>query len=100
MKDAHQPTGSERRRASKLYLSGAKLYEQEKFEAALKDYQQAAELDPANQNYGMAVEIARSHAVAALIQAAAKARIQGDVQGARAAMSRAFQIDPHNPQLA
>jgi len=100
MKDAHQPTGSERRRASKLYLSGAKLYEQEKFEAALKDYQQAAELDPANQNYGMAVEIARSHAVAALIQAAAKARIQGDLQGARAAMSRAFQIDPHDPQLA
>lgn len=100
LKDAHQPTESERRRASKLYLSGTKLYEQERFEDALKDYQRAAELDPANQNYSMAVEIARSHAVAALIQTAAKARMQSDLKGARAAMSRAFQIDPRNPQLA
>ena len=99
LKDTHQPTGSERRRASKLYLDGAKFYDQGKFEEALKDYQTASELDPANQNYSMAVEIARSHAVAALIQAAAKARMQKDLQGARGALSRAFQIDPRNPQL-
>lgn len=99
-KDARQTSGSDRRRASKLYLSGAKLYEQEKFEEALSDYQKAAELDPANQNYSMAVEIARSHAVAALIQAAAKARMQNNPNGARTALTRAFQMDPHDPQLA
>ena len=32
-----QPTGGERRRAAKLYLAGAKLYEQGKFEEALKN---------------------------------------------------------------
>lgn len=100
LKDARQPTGGERRRASKLYLEGAKLYEQGKFQEALADYQKAVELDPANQNYTMAVEIARSHAVAALIQAAARARMQGDLQASRSALTRAFQIDPHDPQLA
>ncbi len=32
IKDAKQPTQSERRRASSFYLSGAKLYEQGRFE--------------------------------------------------------------------
>ena len=100
MKDVRQPTGSERRRASKLFLAAAKLYEQAKFEEALEDDQKAAELDPANQNYRIAVEVARAHAVTALIQAAAKARIAGDTLGARSTLARAFQIDPHNPQLA
>ena len=97
---AHQPTGSERRRASKLYLSGAKLYEQGQFEEALRDDMQAAALDPGNENYRMAVEVARSHAVAALIQAAAKARIQGNALAARAAITHAYQLDPLSPQIA
>lgn len=100
MKDAHQPTGSERRRASKLYLAGARLYEQGEFEAALGKDQQAAALDPANDHYRLAVEVARSHAVTALIQSAAKARVEGNASAARAAIERAFQLDPHNPQLA
>ena len=100
MKDVRQPTGNERRRASKLFLRAAKLYEQGKFEEALEDDQKAAELDPANENYRMAVEVARAHAVTALIQAAAKARIQGDTLGARSTLARAYEIDPRNPQLA
>src|SRR6266700_4994788 len=100
MKDARQPTASERRRASKLYLAGAKLYEQGKFEEALRDDEQALALDPSNNHYRMAVEVARAHAVTALIQAAAKARMQGDALGARTTLAHAFQIDPSNPQLA
>jgi type II secretory pathway component GspD/PulD (secretin) len=96
----HQPTGSERRRASKLYLEAARLYEQGNFEEALSKDEQALALDPANENYRMAVEVARAHAVTALIQAAAKARMQGDALGARTALSHAYQLDPHNPQLA
>jgi len=76
------------------------MYEEGKFEEALKDYQQAAALDSANTNYRMAAELARSHAVTALIQAAAKARIQGNAPAARAALDEAFQLDPHNPELA
>ena len=100
VKDAHQPTGSERRRASNLYLAGAKLYEQGRFEEALRDDQQAAALDPGNENYRMAVEIARSHAVAAFIQTAAKARMQGDTLAARAALAHAYQLDPLSPEVA
>src|SRR5947208_14538737 len=47
-KDAHPPTDTQRRRASKLYLSAAKLYEQGNLEEALRDDQQAAALDPGN----------------------------------------------------
>src|SRR5579863_6807385 len=100
MKDARQPSGSERRRAAKLFLAAAKLYEKEQFEAALDDYHQAAALDPANEDYQLAAEVARAHAVTALIQAAAKRRIQGDTAGARAALVRAFDIDPHSDQVA
>jgi general secretion pathway protein D len=100
IKDAHQPTGSERRRASKLYLAGAKLYEQRKFEEALREDEEALGLDPANDQYRMAAEVARAHAVTALIQAAAKARLQGDTLAARAALFHAYQLDPGNPQLA
>lgn len=99
-RDGHQPTGSERRGAAKLYLSAAKLYEQGKFEEALRDDQRAAALDPGNENYRMAVEIARSHAVAALIQSAAKARVQGDAPAARTALAHAYELDPYSPQLS
>ena len=97
VKEAHQPTAGERRRAAKLYMSAAKLYEQERFEDALRNDQQAAALDPGNENYRMAVEIARSHAVAALIQAAAKSRLQGDAVAARSALEHAYQLDPSSP---
>lgn len=97
--NSHQPTAGERRRASKLYMSAAKFYEEGKFEDALRDDQQAAALDPANENYRMAVEIARSHAVAALIQNAAKAKIQGDASAARTALAHAYQLDPHSPLM-
>jgi general secretion pathway protein D len=100
LKNARKPTGKERRRATKLYLAGARLYEQEKFEEAMHDYEQAAALDPGNDHYRMAIEVARAHAVTALIQAAAKARIQGQALAARTALEHAFQIDPRNPELA
>ena len=44
----------------------------------MRDYEEAAKLDPENPNYAAATEVARSHAVTELIQTAAKARIRGD----------------------
>jgi len=44
----------------------------------------------------LAAEVARSHAVTALVQSAAKARLQGDAAGARAALSKALELDPKN----
>ena len=99
-KPKRQPTASERRRATKLYLAAAKLFENGQFEQALDDYQQAATLDPTNADYPLAVEVARSHAVTALIQTAAQDRTRGDEAGARAALSHALQLDPQNAQVA
>ena len=41
-----QPRSSDRRRATKLYLAASKLFLDRQFEEAMKDYEQAAVLDP------------------------------------------------------
>lgn len=99
-KPVKQPNGSERRRAAKLYLSAAKLYETGQFERALGNYEQAATLDPTSQDYALAAGLTRSHAVTALLQTAAQARTRGDAAGARDALARARSLDPTNPQVA
>ena len=93
------PRGKDRRRAAKLYLKGGKLFEQSQFEQAMRDYESAAALDPENRDYALAAQVARNHAVTALIQAAAKARVRGDLGAGRAALQRARELDPSNPQV-
>jgi len=90
---------SDRRKAAKLFLAGSKLFEREQFEEALQRYEQAASLDPGNVDYALAANVARSHLVTALIQSAAKARLQSDAAAARAALARAHELDPENPQV-
>ena len=100
--DARQtelPRNSDRRRAAKLYLASSKLFVDGQFEEALRGYQQAATLDPGNTDYPLAASVARSHAVTALIQAAAKDRLSGDAAQARAALAHALELDPGNPQV-
>jgi general secretion pathway protein D len=94
--DAARPRERDRRRAARLYLDASKLFMAEQFEEALKDYNEASTLDPANDNYRLAGDVARNHAVTALVQAAAKARLQSDAAGARAALVRALNLDPNN----
>jgi type II secretory pathway component GspD/PulD (secretin) len=90
---------SDRRRAGKLYLSSSKLFADGQFEAALSGYQQAAKLDPGNPDYPLAASVARSHAVTALIQAAAKDRLRGDAAQGRAALAHALELEPDDPQV-
>ncbi len=90
----------DQRRAAKLFLQAGRLFQKSDFEAALQQYEQAAELDPGKPEYGLAAKVARSHVVTALIQAATKARFSGDSAAARAALQRALQLDPGNAQLA
>lgn len=93
------PTNSARRRAAKLFLLASKLFEKEQFEDALADYRQAAKLDPSNPDYALAGELARSHAVTALLQAAVKDRNRSDASAERQVLARALALDPQNPQV-
>lgn len=93
-------TNKERRKATKLYLEGARLFQKQQYDAALRNYQEAAKLDPENPNYAAAVEVVKSHAVTDLLQTAAKARIRGDATAERAALEHAAQLDPKNLQVA
>ena len=95
----HEPTGGDRRRAAKLFLQASKLFEKELFEQALGDYRQAAALDPSNPDYALAAELARSHAVTALLQSAVKDRNRSDSSAERQALARALALDPENAQV-
>ncbi|HVZ84268.1 MAG TPA: hypothetical protein VG893_11385 [Terracidiphilus sp.] len=108
---AHQPAAAsaspgkaisarDRRHAAKLYLQGTKLFEQSKFDQAMQAYQSAADLVPDNTDYSLAVQVARSHEVTALIQTATAARTRRDAAAARAALARANTLDPGNPIIA
>lgn len=98
-KSGEATTSSARRRANKLYLAASKLYISGQFEEALKTYEQATRLDPGNETYSMAADVARSHLVTALIQQAAKSRLGGDEAGAETALRRALALDPRNPAV-
>jgi general secretion pathway protein D len=97
---AAKTTGSERRKAAKLYLHASKLFVNGQFETAMAEYQRAAELDPANTDYRLSIEVARGHAVTALIQSAAKARLLGDDGSARTDLERARSLDPKSIEVA
>lgn len=94
-----KPTTRDRRRATKAYLAAGKLYAAQQFEPAMHAFEEASALDPANTDYRLAIEVARSHAVTELIQTAAKDRIRGDSASARAALAHALEIDPKNVQI-
>ncbi len=89
-----------RRRALKLYLAASKFFAAGQFDAAMGEYQRAAALDPTKPDYRLAAEVARSHEVSALIEAAAKDRLTGDTAAAAAALTRAMDLDPKNPEVA
>lgn len=96
---AKSTTARDRRRAVKLYLQASKLFEKAQFEEAMRDYQQAAELDPTNADYRLAAGVARSHLVTALIETATKDRLRGDEADARASLAEALELDPKNIQV-
>ena len=66
----------------------------------MKGFEQAAALDPTNADYRLAAGVARSHAVTALIQDAAKDRLLGNQAAARAALERARALDPTNFEVS
>jgi Flp pilus assembly secretin CpaC len=95
-----QPRSRDRRRAANLYLAASKLFLDRKFEEAMQGFEQAAALDPTNADYRLAAGVARSHAVTALIQDAAKDRLLANEAASRTALERARALDPTNIEIS
>jgi len=93
---AKLPTNRDRRKSAKLFIRASKLFAAEKFEEAMQIYEQAEKLDPTNANLPLAAEVARNHA---LMEAAAKDRLQGDRVAARATLAHALELNPHSVQV-
>ncbi len=98
--DGASVSRKDRRKAERLYLEGTRLFDKQDFDASRIDFEQAAALDRANVNYRPSALLARSHEVTQLIQQAAHARLQGNSAEEQAALRKALELDPSNPQLA
>ncbi len=98
--DGASVSRKDRRKAERLYLEAARLFDKQDFEGARIDFELAAALDPGNTNYRPSALLARSHEVTQLIQQAAHARMQGQTADEQAALRKALELDPSNPQLA
>jgi general secretion pathway protein D len=92
-----QPTRKQQRQAEKAYLQGAKAIEQQDSGAAFEAFSRAVALDPANQQYLAAKEIAREHFVTQLVQEADKARLAHQPEVSRQKLEQAYALDPKNP---
>ena len=94
-----EPTTGDRRRAARIFLEADRLFVAGRFQEAIDRYREASELDPTEKNYRLSIEVAKSHAVTALIQAAAKARLVSDEKTARADLEQALKLDPKNIEV-
>lgn len=86
----------EKSEASKAFLEGAKALVKNDLHEAEKQFERATKLDPANNDYRAALNIAREHELTQLVQDASKARLLGHDDTARSLLAQAYLIDPKN----
>ena len=98
---APAPTVSHRRahEAEAAYLEGAKAVDRRDFATAEKSFARAIQLNPANREYALALIVTREHAVTALVQDAAKARLLGNTARAEELLTQARALDPDSPVI-
>lgn len=88
------------REAEDAYAQGAKEVEHKDLAAAEKSFARAAQLNPNNRDYALALIVAREHHLDELVQAAAKQRLLGNNDRADALLAEARKIDPNNAVIA
>ena len=82
--------------AAKLYAKGVKAMDDQDLRLAAQAFSEAMKLDPGNREYPVAADVARQHLLTQLVQEAAKARLAGQYDIARAKLDEALKIDPNN----
>lgn len=88
------------REAEDAYLQGAKAIDHKDLEAAEKDFARAAQLNPKNRDYTLALIVTREHRLSELVGQAAKQRLLGNDQRAERLLEEARKIDPNNAIVA
>jgi general secretion pathway protein D len=97
-KAAHsRPSTRQFRQAEAAYREGAKKLGQDELDGAEQDFIYALQLDPGNQNYAVAISVAREHRVSELVARSSTARLAGDPDKAQSLLEAARQMDPQNP---
>jgi general secretion pathway protein D len=84
------------READDAYLDGAKHVEHKDLAAAERDFEKAAQLNPNNRDYELALIVTRENYVTELVQHAAQARARGETARADALLDQARAVDPDN----
>jgi general secretion pathway protein D len=91
-----QISAKQARDADDAYIEGAKQVQRRDLAAALKSFQRAAQLNPGNRDYVLALIVTNENRVTELVQLAAKARLSGDNTRADALLEHARVLDPDN----
>ena len=94
-----EPTPSKHRSraAEDAYLAGARRLERDDLNGAEREFTRALNLDPGNQDYAVAIDVARQHRLTELVQQASKAKLAGDAARAETLFAEARALDPENP---
>lgn len=85
--------------AERVYLEGARAVEKKDLKAALSAFLKAELLDPSNQDYVSAVQIARNNLVTQLIAQSDTAQTLNRAGEARAKLLEASTLAPDNPSV-
>ena len=88
------------REAEDAYLQGAKEVDRKELEAAEKSFARAAQLNPNNRDYALALVVTREHRLTELVHQAAKQRELGNNQRAEELLAEARKLDPDNAVIA
>jgi general secretion pathway protein D len=83
-------------KAEQAYVAGARLLDRQDLAGAQAEFAKAAKLDPARNEYGLALTLTREHRVSELVQRAAKARMLDQPKQAETLLAEAKTLDPTN----
>ena len=82
--------------ADNAYLAGARLVVKNDLAGAERQFQKAVKLDPANNDYALALALTHQRHVTGLVQEAGKARLLGQREKADTLLAEAALLDPEN----
>jgi general secretion pathway protein D len=95
-----QISASDAHAASEAYIAGTKQVERKDLGSAVLSFQRAAQLNPGNRDYALALVIAKESRTSQLVRQAAVALQSGDSTKSDALLAEAYKLTPDDPIVA